>query len=101
MHERRKSGLAFWVTVVALVLALYILSSGPMQVLAFREVTNPTMDIRGFVPRSRPRTIVHRGVWWPRIYAPLDWISRQPCGKPLKWYWSLFPITQVNGQNVW
>ncbi len=92
-EERKKPAAAFWTTIVVSSILLYVLSSGPMQTLAFRKVTLHFKAPPGSGPVKV--TSFDHGVWWPTIYAPLTWAVDQEWGKPLAWYWSLFPISQT------
>jgi len=87
MSDERKP---FWPWIAALLIGLpvlYLLSSGPMQTVAFQR----TETVH---PRTKSVTTswVKRGRWWPRVYAPLVWASSQPWGAPVTWYWKNFPI---------
>jgi hypothetical protein len=92
---RKKRGVWPWVVTVLIGLpVLYVLSSGPMQTLAFRRtIETPAFRVTTWRP---PRWIVStdRGYWWPTVYAPIVWVSEQSWGEPVKWYWGLFPIRE-------
>lgn len=66
---------------------LYVVSSGPMLIVAFRHNITNTTDEFG---RYTAIDYVDLSVWWPRAYAPLVWVSEQSWGGPLKWYWEQF-----------
>jgi hypothetical protein len=83
-------------TAVGLVVlsVLYVLSSGPMQCVAFRAHRTHVNEIGG--PGMMIETI-ETGFWWPAAYAPLLWASEQPWGEVVNWYWGLFPIRVADG----
>lgn len=68
---------------------LYVLSSGPMQCVAFRSRRTHVNELSG--PGMMIETI-ETGFWWPAAYAPLLWASEQSWGDVVNWYWRLFPI---------
>ena len=47
-------------------------------------------DLRGVQVDFGP--LVTRCTWWPRVDAPLVWLSRHSWGAWLSNYWSLFPV---------
>ncbi len=47
-------------------------------------------DLRGVQVDFGP--LVKRCAWWPRVYAPLVWLSRHSWGAWLGDYWGLFPV---------
>lgn len=75
------------IVIVIVLLVLYVLSSGPTQMIAFRSLPGPGRGL----PAS-----VDLGKWWPKVYAPLVWMVDERLveswSKTLKWYWRLFPI---------
>lgn len=89
MSEERKP---FWPWIVALLLGvpvLYMLSSGPMQILAFRRTEERTLLSGGTV------SVIYvddQGACWPKVYAPLVWASQQRWGTQIFRYWMLFPV---------
>jgi hypothetical protein len=92
MSDQRKQSVVPWIIVTAVVIPLlYILSSGPMQTIAFRKHTLHA-SAPGISGAVMAETIVDMGFWWPTVYAPLWWVSEQSWGEPLSWYWNLFPI---------
>ncbi len=92
MSEERKP---LWPWIVAVLVGLpvlYVLSSGPMQTVAFRRYTAHAV---GGSRIGHSLTATKRGDWWPKVYAPLLWAADQSWGKPVKWYWRKFPIREV------
>jgi hypothetical protein len=90
-EEQKKPGCPWMVALLVGLPLLYVLSSGPMQTVAFRCHVTHSPDPAG----SRAmiaESAVDPGVWWPTFYAPLWWAADQPWGEPLTWYWELFPI---------
>ena len=79
-----------WSSIVVAAIALpmlYVLSSGPMLIVAFRHnITNTSDEFGRFISIDH----VDAGVWWPQAYAPLVWVSEQSWGEPLTWYWEQF-----------
>jgi hypothetical protein len=72
---------------------LYVLSSGPMQTVAFHRYFIYEVDgngVHSLIGEDDP------GVWWPIAYAPLVWASGESWGWPVKWYWAQFPIQSTN-----
>jgi hypothetical protein len=65
----------FWACIV-LIAMLYVASSGPAPVIAYR---------------GRFRTTDRFDSSWS-CYRPLAWIGRQPWGEPIRWYWDFFPL---------
>src|SRR5262245_26756844 len=76
---------------------LYVLSSGPMQTVAFRRHTTSTPTLNSYGNNSvGTQSTVDLGQWWPIAFAPLLRASEQSWGKPLNWYWRLFPICEAS-----
>lgn len=104
MSERRKrSSLTFRVTVGLMLVALYVLSSGPAMMVGARLHTIYPQIIGGnasFYIGPGPERIVYRGVRWHKTYSPVYWVSRQAWGRPLVWYWRQFPIQRDDGKWV-
>jgi hypothetical protein len=61
---------------------LYVLSSGPMHGMAFRNASIIGYDPDGTILLSEPDD------WWPKVCAPLVWASERSWGNPLKRYWA-------------
>jgi len=88
---------AIWTFAIVIgVPALYVLSSGPMQTVAFRS------HVLGVAPPASPGSaglvtsrFVEMGEWWPVVYGPLLWASDQPWGDRLNRYWDLFPFVDI------
>ncbi len=80
-----------WVAALLVLLpVLYVLSSGPMQTVAFRNT--------GIIFVGSGEAVVYRrekGNWWPKIYAPVTWASKHSWGRSIKTYWAIFPIRTV------
>jgi hypothetical protein len=88
MTDRKRPGVAFWATVVVVVIIpiLYVGSSGPTSRVIYKQKTiidTPPSRLDVVVPVSEP--------WWSAVYAPLRWASAKWWGQPLQRYWSLFP----------
>lgn len=83
--------------ILALVLVplLYVVSSGPTKRLTFRRDvwTEPAVLPDGTIGRTA-HCRTDRGKWFPIAFAPLLVASDQPWGKPVAWYWNLFPIDE-------
>ncbi|MGQ0634483.1 MAG: hypothetical protein ACT4QC_07730 [Planctomycetaceae bacterium] len=96
MSERRdRPTLAFWVTVVGAVLAIYVLSSGPTQEIG-KTISRREMRYDALSPTPDSAWLeLAPGRWWQTAYYPLVWCSGQPLGAPLRWYWRLFPLGDV------
>jgi hypothetical protein len=85
MSDKRKSRTWRWIVAALVGLpVLYLLSSGPMHGVAFRNAS-----LVGFDPDGSAVLAPADG-WWPKAYAPLIWASEQSWGQPLKRYWSIF-----------
>jgi hypothetical protein len=85
LSVRRNNSSWSSIVLAAIVLPmLYVLSSGPMLILAFRHNITTTPDGHG---RLIEIDYVAVHVWWPTVYAPLVWASEQSWGEPLHWYW--------------
>ena len=103
----------FWI-VVALVPVLYVLSSGPMVMVAWRgqmivdhalpfstvmsqmETDSPE-DASSVVSSVAPMMAMEVDIpeWWQQLYAPLWWMAEQPWGERLVMgYWNSFPIPE-------
>jgi len=92
MSEERKKPVWPWIAALLIGLpTLYVLSSGPMQTLAFRSRT-VTFSVPADSLIGAAETVFDQGAWWPKIYAPLIWVVDQEWGEPIAWYWRLFPI---------
>ena len=90
MSDERKKPLWPWMVAVLIVLPLfYVLSSGPMQILACHQTEERTPLKGGGVSVIY---VDHRGTWWPKVYAPLVWASQGRWGPSIHRYWMLFPI---------
>jgi len=91
-----------WAKRTAVVLAafrfLYVLSSGPTQIIAFRQYMTISHLGAGTYNLSPMR--LPRGAWWVNVYAPLNLMSDYPWGEPLNWYWDLFPIPEAGGPPI-
>jgi hypothetical protein len=90
-HERRPQETPLAVDVALLIglQVLYVLSSGPMQILACHRTEETTLLKGGGVSII---FVDHRGTWWPKVYAPLVWASQQRRGASIHRYWMLFPV---------
>jgi hypothetical protein len=89
MSDDRKKPLWPWIVAVLIGLpVLYFLSSGPTRIVAFRHHNYYSSFYGEF-------GVVDADEWWTTGYAPLEWASGQPWGKPVIWYWGLFPIRQI------
>lgn len=90
MSDEHKKPLWPWIAALLIGLPLlYVLSSGPMQILAFRRIEERTLLSSGTVSVIY---VDHPGVWWPKVYAPVVWASQQRWGTPIFRYWMLFPV---------
>jgi hypothetical protein len=61
---------------------LYVLSSGPLHGVAFRDASIVGFDPDGIIVLYKPDD------WWAKVYAPLIWASERPWGRPLRRYWN-------------
>lgn len=82
---------AFWVLVVVLLPVFYVLSSGPMRMLAFRQKVVYELYGTRFSPPTTIATANRATTIWVTVYRPLVLIGGQQYGEPLRWYWNLFP----------
>ena len=90
MSDEQKRPLWPWIVAILIGLSLlYVLSSGPMQILACHLTEERTPLKGGGVSVIY---VDHRGMWWPKIYAPLVWASQQRWGASISRYWMLFPV---------
>jgi hypothetical protein len=97
MKERPKKWTRRRLLIAAVVVPLfYVLSSGPMASLAFsRDVwIHPIGDNADVA-----EVITHRGMWWPKIYAPLLWMTDYSWGTAIRSYWNLFPVSISNADE--
>lgn len=86
----RRERWAKWTAVgLAGLFILYVLSSGPMQMVAFKSHQTTVQPGNGPVQAT---VAIDCGAWWPAVYAPLVWASQHAWAEPLFWYWDLFPI---------
>lgn len=85
--DRKKPGWAIWMIVAVALTALYVLSSGPARSLLMHR--GVITLVNSYTARRVP--VVHTAKW-DAIYAPLNWVSREKFGAPLRGYWRLFPI---------
>jgi hypothetical protein len=77
MTDRKKPGAAFWASVVAVVVALYVLSYGPALSI-YARISGPVL--------------LHDAFWG--FYGPLRWTALNagaPFGHALVWYIRLWP----------
>jgi hypothetical protein len=97
VYNRRDRWAKWTLAAVVVLPVLYIGSSGPMTMLAFRQhVTHMHTFIPDGEERIQATTHTDRGTWFPVAYAPLVWVSNQPGGDPISRYWSLFPVRFAN-----
>jgi hypothetical protein len=94
MKHRQKKASRRRIIVAAIALSLiYVLSSGPTQMLAFTwDHARYEDDGDGNFELS---VDVHQGPWWPTVYAPLQWMSEQSWGEWIWSYWQLFRISRA------
>ena len=89
----RKERWAKWTALaLAMIPALYILSSGPMSMIGFESVVRhtPTVLPDGkTVTRASGETGI--STWFPMAYAPLFWATEYAGGGFVFQYWMLFP----------
>lgn len=89
----RRERWAKWTAVGLFALSvIYVVSSGPMQSVAFRRHTTVEIDANGKCGVSCEQD---PGTWWPTAYAPLVWASEESWGEPVNWYWNLFPVPET------
>jgi hypothetical protein len=88
----RRTRWAIWMAAVMVITpVLYVLSSGPMTIVACRRhvthvpaiLPNGTQGVMATSERSF-------GKWFWITYAPLFWASEQSWGEPVYLYWELF-----------
>jgi hypothetical protein len=94
----RRERWAKWTAVVAVVLPLiYLLSSGPMTIVAFRRhVKHQETVLPDGTTAVTATSETILGTWFYVTYAPLLWASEQSWGDGVFWYWELFPNRGVN-----
>jgi hypothetical protein len=88
----RRERWAKW-TAAALAAApvLYVLSSGPMTILAFRsQVTHTPTVLPDGTTAVMATSETGPGKWFPIAYAPLILVAEQPWGEPIFQYWEFF-----------
>lgn len=101
MHDKpKRPGFAFWATALVVVVLLYVLSSGPTRMVAVRRMPEPPFQSE--TPRRIEKSLGFSrettSRWNIRLYYPLVWAAafhHESWGKPVWWYWSLFPIRYV------
>jgi hypothetical protein len=90
VSDERKKPLWPWIVHLLIGLpVLYVANSGPMHGVAFRDTSLIGYEADGRVILSEPES------WWPNAYAPVIWASERWWGKPLKRYWTLWPLVQA------
>lgn len=77
------------IAVLVILPTLYVLTSGPMRTVAIHRQGVYSTDGALIAETIGNENSAYR---WSMFYAPLTWISQIEQGKPLSWYWSLFPI---------
>jgi hypothetical protein len=81
-----------WAKLTAVGLAglvgLYVFSSGPTRLVSCRKHVGHITDS---LDRVQAFTRIDEGIWWPKIFAPLKWVSDRPGGALVDWYWHWFP----------
>lgn len=98
MSEIRKSSLRWIGTAFVMLLLFYVLSSGPMQTVAFRRHITSTATSSGGSGNVGIEISYFddQGAWWPKVYAPLTRATYTPIvGDLLIEYWMLFPIRET------
>jgi hypothetical protein len=92
LFNRRERWVKWTSVALAITPVLYVLSSGPMTMVAFhtRITMTPSVlpDGTSALAASGETSF---GRWFPTTYAPLFWSARHPWGEPLFWYWDQFP----------
>jgi hypothetical protein len=77
---------------LAVMPVLYVLSSGPMTIVAFRtRVTHTSTSLPSGTPAVQASSETSLGKWFPIAYAPLIVAAEQGWGDSVFWYWELFP----------
>jgi len=92
LFNRRERWSKWTALALAIVPLLYVLSSGPLSMVAFhfRVVHSPTVLPDGSsVVTATSEMDVSR--WFPIAYAPMFWASEQVAGDVVFSYWMLFP----------
>jgi hypothetical protein len=96
IFNRRERWAKWSAALLAVTPALYVLSSGPLTMVAF---SNRLGEESTVLPDGTMRLGVTQetslGTWFPIAYAPLLWASEQEWGDPIFWYWDVFPNRQV------
>lgn len=72
---------------ITLLAMLYVLSSGPILLMATTRDLRTTTDASG---REVATAYVGVSDWWQKVYSPLVWVAEQSWGEPLSWYWGKF-----------
>ena len=92
LFNRRERWTKWTAVALAVMPMMYILSSGPMTMVAVqsRVTHTPTVlpDGTSAVTASSETSF---GLWFPIAYAPLFWGSEQAGSDALFMYWMLFP----------
>ncbi len=89
----RRERWAKWIAIaMVLTTVLYVLSSGPLTMVAFHtRVMYTPVVLQDGTPAVEMSGETSYGRWFPVAYAPLFWIAGQRWGRSLNWYWDLFP----------
>ncbi len=92
LFNRRERWLKWTSAALVLTPVLYVLSSGPLTMVAFRtHVTYSSATLPDGRTGVQAAAETSVGKWFPIAYAPLFWASEQEWGDPVFWYWELFP----------
>jgi hypothetical protein len=91
MSNKRSRPRRRWIIAAVVLLALYVLSSGPTyaMTITFHDVASASEDADG---PPGVNLDMDPAPWWPKIYAPLVWVAQQSWGDSLTSYWQLFPV---------
>jgi hypothetical protein len=93
----RKERWAKWTAVaLATTPALYVLSSGPMTVIAMhRKITTTSTVFPDGTEGFASEIAVDFGKWFPAVYAPLFWSAEQPWGEFVFEYWEFCSLREA------
>ncbi len=86
--NRRERWAKWMVVALAVTPVLYVLSSGPMAMIAFRSRVTVTPSAGGAFQATSE---ISPGNWFPIAYFPLFLAAEQSWGDSIVEYWMLFP----------
>ncbi len=96
LFNRRERWTKWTAVAVAITPLLYVLSSGPLTIVAFStRIRQESVILPDGTTRVGVAGETSLGRWFPIAYAPLLWASEHEWGDPVFWYGELFPNRQA------